>query len=352
MVVPPEFDQAREQALENLTALIGRTRACAAVGIHRPTWYRHHRSSPAPHRPHREPAPHPAKLSSEEEQQVLAVLRGERFVDVAPAEVWATLLDEGTYLCSESTMYRLLRRTGEVRERRRGSTHPPRKKPELEATAPNQVWSWDVTVLPGPEKRVRYFLYSMIDIFSRYTVAWMVADAESEALTAQFITSAYEKQGVNPGEVTLHADRGAIQTARSVAVLMADLGVTKSHSRPKTSNDNPYSEAHFKTLKYRPDYPRRFGSIQDAKAWCADFFDWYHFDHRHSGIGLHTPFDVHHGLARTVRDKRAFILTEAYHRHPERFAGKPPEPPKIPETAWINKPEPKEQPATTIPAHR
>jgi putative transposase len=265
--------------------------------------------------------------------------------------VWATLLDEGIYLCSQATMYRLLRRHGEVRERRRQATHPPRKKPELEATAPNQVWSWDVTVLPGPGKRAKYFLYSMIDIYSRYTVAWMVADAESEELTRQFIASAYEKQCVNPGEITLHADRGAIQTARSVAVLMADLGVTKSHSRPKTSNDNPYSEAHFKTLKYRPDYPRRFGSIQDAKAWCADFFDWYHFDHRHSGIGLHTPFDVHHGLADAVRDKRAFVLTEAYQRHPERFVHKPPRPPDIPETAWINRPPLKEETATTIPAH-
>jgi putative transposase len=350
-VLAEVFDTAREQALDDLSSLIGRTGACTALGINRPTWYRHHRSTPAPPRPRREPAAHPAKLSVAEEEQVLAVLRGERFVDVAPAEVWATLLDEGTYLCSESTMYRLLRRTGEVKERRRQSTHPPRKKPELEATASNQVWSWDVTVLPGPDKRVKYFLYSMIDIWSRYTVAWMVADAESEGLSGQFIASAYEKQGVGPGEVTLHADRGAIQTARSVAVLMADLGVTKSHSRPKTSNDNPYSEAHFKTLKYRPDYPRRFGSIQDAKAWCAEFFDWYHFAHRHSGIGLHTPFDVHHGLADTVRDKRAFVLTEAYQRHPERFVHKPPRPPNIPQTAWINRPPPKDETATTIPTH-
>jgi putative transposase len=337
--------------LEELSALIGRTRACAAVGIHRQTWYRHHRSSPAPVRPARERRAHPAKLSAAEEDQVLAVLRGPRFVDMAPAEVWATLLDEGVYLCSEATMYRLLRRHGEVRERRRQASHPAYVKPEAEATAPNQVWSWDVTVLRGPEKRVKYFLYSMIDIFSRYTVAWMVADAESEELTQQFITSAYAKQGIGPDQVKLHADRGSIQTAHSIAVLMADLGITKSHSRPKTSNDNPFSEAHFKTLKYRPDYPGSFGSIQDAKAWCAHFFHWYHFDHRHSGIGLHTPYDLHHGLADAVRDKRAFVLTEAYQRNPERFPNRPPTPPKIPEAAWINKPTPNDQLTPTIPTH-
>jgi putative transposase len=277
------------------------------------------------------------------------VLRGPRFVDMAPAAIWATLLDEGVYLCSESTMYRLLRRHGEVRERRRQATHPPRKKPELEAAAPNRVWSWDVTVLPGPEKRIKYFLYSMIDIYSRYTVAWMVAPNESEVLAEQFLADAVAKQGIGEDEVIIHSDRGAIQTARSVQLMLADLGVAKSYSRPKTSNDNPYSEAHFKTLKYRPDYPGRFGSIQDARTWAAGFFHWYHFDHRHSGIGMHTPYDVHHGLADAVRDKRAFVLAEAYNRRPERFPGKPPVPPKLPETAWINKPTPEQQLTPTIP---
>ena len=336
------FDAARSRALEHLSSLIGRTRACAAVGVNRPTWYRHHRASPRPVRP---PAPrraHPAKLSGEEEAAVLELLRGERFVDMAPGAIWATLPDEGLYLCSESTMYRLLRRHGEVRERRRQATHPPRKRPELEATAANQVWSWDVTVLPGAGKRTRFFLYTMIDIYSRHTLAWMLAPHESEALAAQFLADAMAKQGIGEHEVTIHSDRGAIQTARSVQLMLADLGVPKSYSRPKTSNDNPYSEEQFKTLKYRPDYPGRFGSIQDARTWAAGFFRWYHFEHRHSGTGMHTPYDVHHDLADAVRDKRAFVLAEAYAQHPERFPGRPPEPPKIPETAWINKPSPEE----------
>jgi putative transposase len=266
------------------------------------------------------------------------VLHSERFADVAPEEVYATLLDEGVYLCSASTMYRLLRELGEVRERRRQAVHPARKKPELMADAVNTVWSWDVTKLRGPEPRVFYFLYTMIDIYSRYTVAWMVATCESEELARQFIREAQEKQRVPEGQLTIHSDRGAIQTAKSVAVLMADLGVTKSHSRPKTSNDNPFSEAQYKTLKYRPDYPDRFAGLAHARDWCAEFFQWYHHDHRHSGIGFHTPYDVHHGLAQRVREYRAEILADAHRRHPERFVNKHPEPPALPEQAWINKP--------------
>jgi putative transposase len=274
---------------------------------------------------------------------VLAVLHSERFADVAPEEVYATLLDEGVYLCSASTMYRLLRELGEVRERRRQAVHPARKKPELMADAVNTVWSWDVTKLRGPEPRVFYFLYTMIDIYSRYTVAWMVATCESEELARQFIREAQEKQRVPEGQLTIHSDRGAIQTAKSVAVLMADLGVTKSHSRPKTSNDNPFSEAQYKTLKYRPDYPDRFAGLAHARDWCAEFFQWYHHDHRHSGIGFHTPYDVHHGLAQRVREYRAEILADAHRRHPERFVNKHPEPPALPEQAWINKPTDEEE---------
>jgi putative transposase len=235
------LDQARQEALEELAPLVGRAGACRAVGINRPTWYAHHRQSPAPPRPKRTPKPHPKALAEAEREDVLAVLHSERFADVAPEEVYATLLDEGVYLCSASTMYRLLRERGEVRERRRQAIHPARKKPELMADAVNTVWSWDVTKLRGPEPRVFYFLYTMIDIYSRYTVAWMVATCESEELARQFIQDAQEKQAVPEGQLTIHSDRGAIQTAKSVAVLMADLGVTKSHSRPKVSNDKPLS---------------------------------------------------------------------------------------------------------------
>lgn len=332
------FALARGQALEELAPLVGRTQACQALGINRPTWYAQNRTSPPPPRPPRQRRPHPKALSQAERAEVAATLNGERFADTAPAEVWATLLDEGVYLCSESTMYRILRERGEVRERRRQGTHPPRKKPELMADAVNTVWSWDVTKLRGPEPRTFYFLYTMIDIYSRYTVGWMVAECESDDLARQFIEDTVDKQAVPADRLTIHSDRGAIQTAKSVAVLMADLGVTRSHSRPKVSNDNPYSESQYKTIKYRPDYPKQFQGLGHARSWCADFFDWYHHDHRHCGIGYHTPHDVHHGLADRVREYRADILTDAYQRHPERFVHQHPQPPEIPTQAWINKP--------------
>jgi putative transposase len=332
------FEDARTAALEKLSGVVGRVKACAALGVNRATWYRHHRKSPPPPRPVRKRRPHPKALTPAEREQVVAKLNGERFRDTAPAEVYATLLDEGVYLCSESTMYRILRQRGEVRERRRQATHPPRKKPELMASAPNQVWSWDVTKLRGPHKRVFYFLYTMIDIYSRYTVGWMVTTCESEELARHFIEETVANQGVDRDQLTIHSDRGAIQTAKSVATLMADLGVTRSHSRPKISNDNPYSEAQYKTIKYRPDYPDRFGSLPHARQWCAEFFQWYHYEHRHSGIGYHTPYDVHHGEADLVRDLRAKVLADAYNQHPERFVRKFPEPPAIPEQAWINRP--------------
>ncbi|MEU1201620.1 IS3 family transposase [Streptomyces sp. NPDC005813] len=332
------FEGAREAALEELAGVVGRVRACVALGVNRATWYRHHRQSPPPPRSVRERRPHPKALTPAEREAVVAKLNGERFRDTAPAEVYATLLDEGVYLCSESTMYRILRERGEVRERRRQATHPPRKKPELMADAPNRVWSWDVTRLKGPDKRVFYCLYTMIDIYSRYTVGWMVTTHESEELAKQFIEDSVAKHGIDDGELTIHSDRGAIQTAKSVAVLMADLGVTRSHSRPKISNDNPYSEAQYKTIKYRPDYPDRFGSLSHARHWCAEFFHWYHYEHRHSGIGYHTPYDVHHGEAVLVRELRAKVLADAYNQYPERFVRKFPEPPSIPDQAWINRP--------------
>lgn len=327
-----------DETITELTPLVGLKAACRAVGRSRATHYRHHRKSPAPPRPAREPARQPRALSPAEEQEVLAVLRSQRFVDMAPAEVHAILLDEGIYLCSVSTMYRLLRRHGEVRERRAQATHPARVKPELVATAPNCVWSWDITKLHGPAKWTYYYLYSIIDIFSRYTVGWMVATNESAALAERLLMETITKQGVDRDQLTIHADNGSSMASKPVAFLLADLGVTKTHSRPHVSNDNPYSESQFKTLKYRPEFPERFGSIEDARAFCARFYRWYNTEHRHSGIGMHIPFDVHHGRAATVRNHRAHVLTGAYAAHPERFVRNPPTPPALPQTAWINQP--------------
>jgi putative transposase len=269
---------------------------------------------------------------------VLAVLHDERFCDQAPASVWATLLDEGSYLCSVSTMYRLLRQQGETGDRRRHATHPARVKPELLATMPNQVWSWDLTKLAGPARWTWFYLYTILDIFSRYVVGWMVAAREAASLAERLLADTIAKQGVEAGALTVHADRGTSMTAKPVALLLADLGVTRSHSRPHVPDDNPYSESQFKTLKHHPTFPDRFGSIQDARGFCQEFFGWYNAEHRHSGIGLLTPADVHHGRAPQIITARAAVLDAAYATHPERFVGKPPQPPRLPEQVWINKP--------------
>nr|WSZ99968.1 IS3 family transposase [Streptomyces sp. NBC_00857] len=333
------FEDARTTALEDLTAVVGRVKACAALGVSRATYYRHHRQSPAPARPRRERRRHPRALEAAEEERVLEVLRSVEFVDMAPGEIYAVLLDRGIYLCSESTMYRLLRKRGEVRERRRQATHPPREKPELVTESPDRVWSWDITKLKGPVKGSYFCLYTIIDIYSRYTAGWMLATHENKELAEQFLSSTIAKYEVERGQLTVHSDRGSPMVAENVAQMMSNLGVTKSHSRPKTSNDNPYSESQYKTLKYRHDFPDRFGCIEDARTWCERFFDWYNLEHRHSGIAMHTPFDVHFGLAEQLRETRADILNAVYARHPERFVRKAPEPPKLPEAAWINKPD-------------
>jgi putative transposase len=331
---------AVEAAVTELVPLVGTRAACVAVGRARATHYRHHRVGPVPApRPRVEPRPQPRALSEVERAEALQVLHSERFVDAAPAAVYATLLDEGRYLCSESTMYRILRERGEVRERRRQATHPPRVKPELVATAPNRCWSWDITKLRGPAKWTYYHLYVIIDIYSRYVPGWLIAERESAALAERLLAETITKHQITRDRLTLHADRGTSMASKPVAMLLADLGVTKSHSRPRCSNDNPFSEAGFKTLKYRPDFPERFGSIQDARAFCQTFFRWYNHDHRHSGVGLHSPADVHFGRAGAVRAARAEVLTAAYRAHPERFVRKHPEPPTLPEAVWINKPE-------------
>jgi putative transposase len=333
------IETAIEAAVAALTPLVGRRRACAAAGWPRATWYRRHRPSPPPGPPAPPRRPQPRALAAPEQAAVLDVLHSERFADAAPAAVYATLLDEGRYLASVPTMYRLLHAAGEVRERRRQATHPPRVKPELVATRPNEVWSWDITKLLGPVKWTYYYLYVVLDIFSRYAVGWMVASREAAALAERLLAETLAKQGIDRDRLTLHADRGSSMASKPVALLLADLGVTKSHSRPHCSNDNPYSESHFKTLKYRPAFPERFGSLEDARAFCQGFFPWYNDAHRHSGLGYHTPADVHTGRAPLVRAQRAEVLTAAYAAHPERFVRQPPEPPALPHVAWINKPE-------------
>jgi putative transposase len=281
----------------------------------------------------------PRALGSEERSRVLDLLRSERFADQAPAEIYATLLDEGIYVCSIRTMYRVLAENGAVRERRDQLRHPVYQKPELLAEAPNQVWSWDITKLMGPAKWSYFYLYVILDIFSRRVVGWCVADAESAGLFKQLFDDAIAKHAVAPGQLTLHADRGGPMKAKATALLLADLGITKSHSRPHTSNDNPFSEAHFKTLKYQPQFPKRFGCIEDAKVFCRAFFLWYNQDHHHVGIGLMTPDQVHYGQAPAVHAARQDVLNMAYQANPERFVGKAPKPPPMPTQTWINPPQ-------------
>jgi putative transposase len=330
-----------DEAITALAPRLGVRAACAAAGAAQAGYYRRHRASPPPQQPPR--VPHrdrvqPRALAPAEQAAILGALHSERFADLAPAEVWATLLDEGTYLGSVSTFYRILRAAGESRERRRQATHPAAVKPELLATAPNQVYSWDITKLHGPAKWTYYYLYVILDVFSRYAVGWMVAARESAALAEKLIAATCAKQGITAGQLTIHADRGSSMTSKPVAFLLADLGVTQSHSRPHVSNDNPYSEAQFKTLKYRPDFPARFPSIEAAREHCQAFFPWYNDKHHHGGLGLHTAADVHHGRAGTVRAERARVLSTAYLAHPERFVRKPPAPPKLPPASWINQP--------------
>jgi len=316
--------------------LLGTRTACRAVGRPRASHYRRRHQTTLQHRRPR-PAP-PNKLSDAEVATILDALRSPRFVDCAPAQVLYTLLDEGIYLASESTYYRLLRAHGEVRERRRQATHPAKVKPELMAAAPNIVWSWDITKLKGPRRGEYYDLYLVLDIFSRYVVAWCVAPSESGELAKELIANAVARHQVLPGQLTVHADRGSSMTSHPVVELLAFLGIGRSHSRPHVSNDNPYSESQFKTLKYSPAFPERFGSIHDARAFCDRFLTRYNRDHRHSGIAYHTPASVHFGTAAEVRARRSETLDTAYAANPARFRHRHPEPPRLPAVAWINQP--------------
>jgi putative transposase len=347
---------------EQLSGSIGTRKACRSLVVSRASLYRRWRQPAAavlvwasaltegealPQSPLKgnvsvvppgEPARSPRALSPTEREAVLGVLHDERFLDQSPAEVYATLLDEGSYLCSLRTMYRLLASQNEVRERRNQMRHPSYKTPELLATGPNQVWSWDITKLLGPVKWSHYYLYVILDIFSRYVVGWMVAPRESAILAERLIGASCAKQQVRPGELTLHADRGSSMQSKPVALLLADLGVTKSHSRPHVSNDNPYSESQFKTMKYQPEFPVRFGSLVDARSFSQRFFLWYNTKHHHSALAYLTPDAVHYGLAGQVLTKRQSALDEAYRAHPERFVNGQPSHPSPPEAAWINPP--------------
>lgn len=333
-----------DAAVTELAPLVGVAAACDAVGETRARWYRRHPVTPKLPRPKAPPRPQPRALSDAERGELRAVLNSEDHVDEAPATVYAKLLDDGRYPGSVSTMYRVLRDHGEVGERRRHATHPATVKPELVATEPNSVWSWDITKLLGPAKWTWFYLYVIIDIYSRYVPGWMLARAERSNLAEALLDETIRKQQIERHQLTIHADRGTSMASKPVAFLLADLGVTKSHSRPRCSNDNPYSESQFRTLKYRPDFPARFGSFEDAHAHCGDFFSWYNHEHRHSGIGFHTPADVHYGRAEAIRAERARVLDAAYAAHPERFVRQPPTPPELPGPAWINKP--KEDPTT------
>ncbi len=326
------------EAAVTLSSEVGIKHACKALDVARAGFYRTQARKDAPFVEPVQERNSPRSLSSEERQGVLDILHTDRFVDKAPYEVYATLLDEGQYHCSTRTMYRILDENKEVKERRNQLRHPVYHKPELLATAPNQIWSWDITKLLGPVKWTYFYLYVIMDIFSRYVVGWMIAPAESAVLAERLIGETCAKQNIGRDQLTIHADRGSSMKSKPVALLLADLGITKTHSRPHTSDDNPYSESQFKTLKYRPDFPERFGSIEDSRSFCQDFFPWYNKEHRHTGIGLHTPESVHYGLAQDIQIARGEVLRVAYEAHPERFVKKIPVPPILPEAVWINKP--------------
>jgi len=321
-------------AVNELAPDVGIHAACDALGVVRSSFYRQQHPAPVA-----EPRPAPPRaLSAAERETVLAHLHEERFQDRSPAAVQATLLDEGVYHCSSRTMYRILAEHGETRQRRDQRIHPVYQKPELLATAANQLWSWDITKLLGPVKWTYFYLYVILDVFSSYVVGWMVAHRESAEMARKLIQDTCSKQQIGHGQLTIHADRGSSMTSKPVAFLLADLGVTKTHSRPHVSDDNPYSESQFRTMKYRPDFPDRFGSIQDSRAFSQLFFSWYNQEHRHSGIGLLTPAMVHYGQAGEVFQKRQLVLDAAYQAHPERFVRWPPKPLSIPKEVWINKP--------------
>jgi len=336
-------------AVAELAPHVGLSRACQAFALNRGMVYRDRNRHTMTALPRASRARPPLALSIAEQDLLLGLLDSERFADMAPAAVYATLLDEGCYHGSIRTMYRLLAARSQTVERRRQRIHPPYAKPELLAIRPNEVWSWDITKLKGPAKWTCFHLYVILDIYSRYVVGWLIAHRESAELAEQLIADTVEKENIAPGTLTLHADRGTSMRSKAVAALLIDLDVAKTHSRPHISDDNPYSEAQFKTLKYRPDFPQRFGSIEDARAHCRRFFQWYNHEHRHGGIGLMAPAAVHDGTAAAMTDKRASTLDAAFVANPIRFKGVSPKPPVLPTAAWINPPKNKPEPQPIKP---
>jgi putative transposase len=354
-------------AVAELAPVVGVAAACRALGVPRSSYYRAggpgvppaaaEAGAPPPARPPGRPtaaaparAASPRALAAAEREAVRAVLDSERFADCAPRQVYATLLDEGVYLCSWSTMYRLLRERGETTPRRDRPRRSAYAKPELLATGPRQLWSWDITKLKGPATWEHFHLYVILDVFSRYAVGWTIAAGESAALAEALIAETCAKEGIAPEQLTIHADRGGAMTSKCVAQLLVDLGVAKSHSRPHTADDNPFSEAHFKTVKHHPTFPDRFGSLADARSWARAFFQWYNHEHRHSGIGLLTPATVHLGRAPAVTAARQGVLAAAYQAHPERFVRGRPQPPAPPTAVWINPPAAPATPTAPSPA--
>jgi putative transposase len=325
-------------------ATLGVAPVCEALAVPRASYYRWQQPRVEAEVP-KPPRRVPRALPPEEREQVLALLHDARFADRPPAEVYATLLDEGKYVCSIRTMYRILHAHAEVRERRRQLRHPRYQAPELLATQPNQLWSWDITKLKGPVKWTYYYLYVLLDVFSRYVVGWLAACRESATLAQRLITETCARQGIAQAQLTIHADRGPAMLAKSVALLLADLGIGQSHSRPHVSNDNPFSESQFKTLKYAPEFPDRFGSLPDTRSFLGDFFLWYNTMHHHSALGWLTPYDVHYGFAATRRAEREAALRKAFAATPERFVRGMPVPPPLPQAVWINKPRTLEEPA-------
>ena len=325
--------------VEQLGDAVGIRTACEALGVSRATFYRSRRPKPAAPR---KPVSQPRALNEKEREVVRATLNSERFMDQSPREVYATLLDENRYLCSIRTMYRILEADNASKERRAQLRHPEYKKPELLATGANQVWSWDITKLLGPEKWSYFYLYVILDIYSRYAVGWVLAHRESSDLASRLIQESVAKQQVSEDQLTIHSDRGPSMASQTVAQLLATLGVTKSHSLPHVSNDNPFSESQFKTMKYRPGFPTRFGGFDDALAFCRDFFQWYNESHYHSGIGLLTPMSLHYGHAEEIVQARQETLDEAYRQYPDRFVHGRPAPMKVPTAVFINPPSQQE----------
>lgn len=306
---------------------------CETLGVNRSTWYNHLAPKTTP-----EGRTPPRKLAESERAEVLRTLNSETFQNESVPTVYAKLLDKETYLCSQRTMYRILKDQKQTRPRRHEREHPNYHKPQLVATGPNQVWSWDITRLKGPKSWIFYELYVVIDIYSRCIVSWCLSEHESGEQAKALIKAACIREGINKHQLTVHSDRGRAMRSKQLSDLYGELGIIRSLNRPRVSNDNPYSESQFKTLKYRPDYPDRFGSIEDARTHLRAFFEWYNTEHRHSGIAMMPPAEVHAGRSEEIRRKRQTILRKAHQRHPERFVRGIPQAKGVPEKVWINEP--------------